>query len=511
MRIKQFREADMRAALERVREELGPDAVIVSTRTLGASPEERRRGLRGVEVIAGVDERPGSVIAQAQSVARAAAGVAPGAARAAYALQRAAAAETDAEPPPPAVQAPRFPRLARERDGLPSLDGLVPAFVALAARRAQATPEDARSPELHDLPRAPRPRRYNDAPAGVSLSDEDDTAPAFAQILREAARRAQPAAHPPGGLSIARVSVPPAPDTFERVVAVAPPPAAPVAARPLVDDQEARPGRDGSTRHAALDVLDTLCAAGLSDDLAEEALADAIRRLPASALGDGRRLLEAALARVVTRIPTGPALTSQGLTGRTVFFVGSAGAGKTTALLKAALHLRRDGADVGIVGADDSRLGAPEQLLRYGDLLRLPAEPAHGADDLARVIAAAPGGRATLVDTPAFTLGGAGHDDLSGLLAAVPNPVVVLTTAAVGAHDPSRLAAAARAAGATAVALTRLDEADGPGTMLNLLAHLRLPPLLCSAGRDVLAGITTPTAKDLAVELLADMVGVIAA
>ena len=49
MKIKRVHAADMQSALDRIRAELGPDAVIISTRPLGQTPEDRRRGLRGRE------------------------------------------------------------------------------------------------------------------------------------------------------------------------------------------------------------------------------------------------------------------------------------------------------------------------------------------------------------------------------------------------------------------------------------------------------------------------------
>lgn len=294
-------------------------------------------------------------------------------------------------------------------------------------------------------------------------------------------------------------------------------------------------------QQAAQQAYELLCGVGLADGLVEEALEATIRLMPQRALGDCARLLEVALSRVIAALPEGPALVAEELAGKAVIFVGQAGVGKTTALLKAAVYLRQAGADVGIVGADVSHIGALDQLVRYGHLLQLPVEVAYTPEELGDVLAAAPDGRITLVDTPACRPGarlpspppsgavgrgpairrgqpgaaGEAGDDLLELLAAVSNRVVVLTvSASAGPSDLKRLSATARALGVEAVAVTKLDDAaqDGgqpfsAGSALNVLAHLRLPPLLCSTGRDVLADLRLASAADLAVAALEEAAG----
>ena len=70
----------MQTALEQVRGRLGPDAVIISTRGLGSTSEERRRGLTGIEVVAGVEPAKPATATKTVPVNN----VATAAARAAY-------------------------------------------------------------------------------------------------------------------------------------------------------------------------------------------------------------------------------------------------------------------------------------------------------------------------------------------------------------------------------------------------------------------------------------------
>jgi flagellar biosynthesis protein FlhF len=151
-----------------------------------------------------------------------------------------------------------------------------------------------------------------------------------------------------------------------------------------------------------------------------------------------------------------------------------------------------------------SRLGATEQILRYGEILRLPTALAYNVEDLRAALAESPAGRTMLVDTAAFAAGeGAGLEELQELLAAVPDAVVVLTAAAgTSQADLRRLAATSELLGADALALTKLDETDEPGLALSVVARLRLPPILCSTGRDVLADIETVSVAELAVAVI---------
>jgi flagellar biosynthesis GTPase FlhF len=541
MRIKRFHAQDMATALGRVRDELGEDAVIISTRTLGTSAVDRRRGLRGVEVVAGVDERPGaSAVQQALSVA-AVSTVAPEAARAAYALEMAAAgsdqaaaavAPLSAVERGPIVAAPSFPRVSRDSDDADDLDALVPFAQALAAARNRANPTP--DPLLGGAPSSSPPRGPTwggetalspgppPARGGERAQAEPVVSQAFDASLARAEepvpvslRRGEPSSPPlrvgegAGGWGLPSYVPPPLP------------PRRPTEPEPRVS-VEVEPAHPApGTRHSALNaaerVFDLLREVGLSDGAAEMALEQAITVMPPAALTDSDRLLEVALSRLVAQLPGGPSLTAESLAGRVVFFAGPAGVGKTTALLKAAIHLRRAGADVGIVGADVSRIGAPEQLARYGQVLRLPVEIAYDPEDLVRALASAPAERITLVDTAAC---GPGPDGLCGelkaLLAVAPEGLVVLTVAAgTGEGDLRRLAAMGRATGAAAAAITKLDEAATPGTAagggsgvaLNALAHLRLPLLLCSAGRDVLAGLSRVTAAGLAANALDALIG----
>lgn len=501
MRIQRIQAADMQTALEQVRGRLGPDAVIISTRGLGSTSEERRRGLTGIEVVAGVEPEKPTTAAKPVPVNN----VAAAAARAAYGTT---VKET---PPSPAPSVGSDGAANKSRTKRTASLG-IPLSVTSAA--GISTPRFPRVDRFGDPIPEPEPDVFEDrditANAPVSVDEPDDDI--VLRNLRRLAESARPADVAPAPAPV--VNYVPAPQPI--TAATSHGNAAPRAnEEPMTEGQATDSSRRQTAAHCAAEhVYQLLLSAGLVESVAESALEQAISIMPASALGDSGRLLEVTLSRLIAGLPSEPSLTETSLAGKTVFFVGAAGAGKTTALLKAARHLRSSGAAVRIVAADVSRLGATEHLQRYGELLGLPVEIAYTAEDAAQIFAGLDANEVALIDTAACRLGAAVEQvdqDLLDLLSLAENRVVVLTApAGAGEADLHRLAVTARALKADALALTRMDEAWDPrvdtvspiGSALNVTALLRLPPLFNAGGRDILEAVSTTGAVEMAVQAL---------
>jgi flagellar biosynthesis protein FlhF len=534
MRVKRFQASDMQSALKQVRGNLGPDAVILSTRGLPAG----NYGTGGIEVLAGSTERtaraltprPVAILERTNPAADAPPAAAPAvhsqsapAARAhtlvgdmsaddvrlavSIAMAREAeggeatgpigrdgrrAAFSVTEERKVTLNVPQFKRVTRDGENLEDLEALTRPFAEMLRR---ATGGECVSGAEDAIDVTPRPSSYAEPEPSDSFDRQVDAGRPFDSATdATAARRAvKPSVH----ISEARDVVRARPAEVE------------IRTVPQTPHRSLSAG--GAAREAAERAYALLCEAGLSEEVAETALEAAVRGLPAVAVKRTSRLVEAAFEALAGDLPDGPTLKCASLAGKAVFVVGPAGVGKTTAVLKAALQLRREGADVAIVGTDISRLGSAEQLQRYGELLRLPVTIAYSPEQLSRNLAASPAGRVTLVDTPACRLGidsrsqrGARRretvDEVLPLLAAAPNRVVVLAVAAgTSEAELRRLAYTARALDAEAAIVTKLDEVaapaagdvPAPGTVLNVVAHLNLPPLLCSTGRDVLADLAT--------------------
>ncbi|WP_022852803.1 flagellar biosynthesis protein FlhF [Thermodesulfatator atlanticus] len=85
--------------------------------------------------------------------------------------------------------------------------------------------------------------------------------------------------------------------------------------------------------------------------------------------GNGNASREAFLKNACDRVPQkiGPKELS-----RTMVFIGQAGVGKTTTLVKLAARLTASGKKVALVSLDTVRVGAKEQISRFAGLLELP-------------------------------------------------------------------------------------------------------------------------------------------
>ncbi len=207
----------------------------------------------------------------------------------------------------------------------------------------------------------------------------------------------------------------------------------------------------------------------------EELLAeDLVRGLEANESdepgGDLRKqLAERLLSRV--RIAA-PLATRRGR--QVVGFFGPTGVGKTTTIAKIAADAAiRYGRKVGLITTDTYRIAAVEQLAAYADILELPMEVAKDKEQLRSNLRSMKSCDLVLVDT-------AGRnpkddqavarmaDDLS------PDLVTTRMLCIAAGTNPRTLAEVVRSfkpVGVGELAITKMDECVGHGSMLN--AHLR--------------------------------------
>jgi flagellar biosynthesis protein FlhF len=158
---------------------------------------------------------------------------------------------------------------------------------------------------------------------------------------------------------------------------------------------------------------------------------------------------------------------------RVVALVGPTGVGKTTTVAKiAARALLESRLRVGLITVDTYRIGASEHLGRYGEIMGLKTQVARDASSLAQAVSRAGDVDLLLIDT-------AGRSDVEsvaaqvGLLRTVPNVELHLVlSAASGAREIGAAARKHRELGVHRLIFTKLDEADGPGSILSAIAAL---------------------------------------
>ena len=146
--------------------------------------------------------------------------------------------------------------------------------------------------------------------------------------------------------------------------------------------------------------------------------------------------------------------------------VGPTGVGKTTTIAKiAARAIIESGLSVALISIDTFRIGATEQLKRYGEIMAAPAFICRNEDELREALAQTAQCDLVLIDT-------AGRADKSSilkqaqLLESIPEIEVYLTLSL--ASGPAQMAGTVSRYRTTArkgVVMTKLDESFSPGSI----------------------------------------------
>ncbi|BDG07999.1 flagellar biosynthesis protein FlhF [Anaeromyxobacter paludicola] len=408
--VRTFRAADTASALAAVKAALGPDAVILDTRSVDRGLFRRPE----VEVTAGLELPEAG-------------------------LSAVPAAPALPQRPSPAVLAPAADApapLARPAAELPA---------PVEVRPAPAFPP---APAPVPAARPPRPalRGFGadepfpeEPPAGAEELGEDEMADGLRRSFEEArralalmARRARASGKP-----------------------------------------RLPPGAQSVEKH--------LLDCGVDPALAEELVTAAV------AAGGGRKA--AVLARVRTalegRLPVAPAPWLA--PGRQVIaFVGPTGVGKTTTLAKvAARALLESRKRIALLTVDTYRIGACDQLARYGEIMGVPVLVARDRTELARAMERVGQADMVLVDTA----GRSSIEDVerqTDLVRSVPGiELHLVASAAAGGRQLAAVGDRYRAIQPDRLVFTKLDEAAGPGGILALAARVDRPVACIADGQRV--------------------------
>lgn len=227
--------------------------------------------------------------------------------------------------------------------------------------------------------------------------------------------------------------------------------------------------------------------------------------------GDSREQCDArqAKARIATLLEgeikvAGP-VTIDADRCRVVALIGPTGVGKTTTIAKLAANYRlREKRRVGLITVDTYRVAAVEQLRTYADIIDLPMEVVATPSEMREAVARMGHLDLVLMDTA----GRSPRDEvriqeLKAMLAeAEPDDVHLVLSSTAGAK--SLIATAERFAdvGATALLLTKLDEASSLGHLVSLVRACRLPLSYITDGQNVPDDIQVVKRRELATRLL---------
>jgi len=230
--------------------------------------------------------------------------------------------------------------------------------------------------------------------------------------------------------------------------------------------QQARPDREWPADARRL--FAQLLRQGVDEAMAHKLLMDAQHE----GADRGQGLSQHVFRTLVRMLPVSDAPWSTHAR-RTIAFVGPTGVGKTTAMAKiAARALLESQFKVALITVDTYRVGASDQLARYGKIMGVPTFVARDAQALAAAHANCRDADLVLIDT-------AGRADAessaqqAALVRSVPNVQLHLTlSAATGSREIAAAARRYQKLNPERFIFTKLDEADGPASLLAAMAVL---------------------------------------
>jgi flagellar biosynthesis protein FlhF len=249
--------------------------------------------------------------------------------------------------------------------------------------------------------------------------------------------------------------------------------------------------------HLFTDLID----AELSEDAARE-LVEELRGDPrAAGLSDPRLLRDRVAGMIESDIRVaGPIMVTPGRC-RLAALVGPTGVGKTTTIAKLAANFRlKEKRRVGLITVDTYRIAAVEQLRTYAEIIDSPMHVVSNPREMRETVE-----RMSHLDLILLDTAGRSPKDevriqeLKAFLAeAAADEVHLVLSSVATARTLQQTAERFAAVGATALVLTKLDEANGLGNLLPLLRSGGLPLSYLTDGQNVPDDIQMADARRLA-------------
>ncbi len=183
---------------------------------------------------------------------------------------------------------------------------------------------------------------------------------------------------------------------------------------------------------------------------------------------------------------------------RVIALVGPTGVGKTTTLAKvAAKALVESQLQVALITVDTYRIGASEQISRYGAIMRLPTHIARDRAELASAIERSSQADLILIDTAGRALSEAVALQAE-LIRTVPGVQLFLVlSAATGARELAVMAERYRQLSPERLIFSKIDEAAAPGSVLSAAVRINRPVACIADGQRVPEDIHAVSSDEL--------------
>lgn len=187
--------------------------------------------------------------------------------------------------------------------------------------------------------------------------------------------------------------------------------------------------------------------------------------------------------------------------GGVVVLIGPSGSGKTTTLAKLAAQFIMESStrDVVFISADNSRVGAHEQLLAYGRLFGIPVLRAREDAELEEIIAATSDKRLVLVDRGSLTQQQMRHPDQIPTMSITSMKLkhYLVLPATLQLNVMGRLLSSFSRSAIEGCILSKVDEASSLGDVLTAFIRSQFPLTYWTDGQRVTAHLHPAIAKEL--------------
>ncbi len=253
--------------------------------------------------------------------------------------------------------------------------------------------------------------------------------------------------------------------------------------------------RDTNLPGAATDLYSHLITQGVEEQLADECVRQAIELAKDTRL---ETLLPILRSAVSERIIGGRAPWLADQRRRTIALVGPTGVGKTTTMAKiAARAIMESKLKVALITIDTYRIGASEQVLRYGEIMSVPTFVARDRSELNRALERTASADLVLVDTAGRSMSEAVARQAEMLRAVQGMQLYLVMSAGTGAREMAAAAERYRALQPERLIVTKIDEAVGAGSLLSASVRIGRPIVAVSDGQRVPEDIHALTSTEL--------------